>query len=64
MDSMILKMAHGEAYDPETPYHAAEALELQDIYNSLGKDIRRSRHYDFVKVECFRFGSMRWSLGW
>ena len=29
-----LFMAHGEAYDPVTPYE--EALELQDIYNSLG----------------------------
>ena len=29
-----LFMAHGEAYDPVTPYQ--EALELQDIYNSLG----------------------------
>ena len=29
-----LFMAHGEAYDPLTPYQ--EALELQDIYNSLG----------------------------
>ena len=27
-------MGHGEAYDPVTPYE--EALELQDIYNSLG----------------------------
>ena len=29
-----LFMGHGEAYDPVTPYD--EALELQDIYNSLG----------------------------
>ena len=29
-----LFMAHGEAYDPVTPYQ--EALELQDTYNSLG----------------------------
>lgn len=29
-----LFMAHGEAYDPVTPYQ--EALELQSIYNSLG----------------------------
>ena len=29
-----LFMAHGEAYDSVTPYQ--EALELQDIYNSLG----------------------------
>jgi len=29
-----LFMAHGQAYDPVTPYQ--EALELQDIYNSLG----------------------------
>ena len=27
-------MGHGEAYDRVTPY--SEALELQDIYNSLG----------------------------
>lgn len=29
-----LFMGHGEAYDPVTPYE--EALEMQDIYNSLG----------------------------
>ena len=29
-----LFLGHGEAYDPVTPYE--EALELQDIYNSLG----------------------------
>lgn len=29
-----LFMGHGEAYDPQSPY--TEALELQDIYNSLG----------------------------
>ncbi len=29
-----LFMGHGEAYDPVTPYE--EALELQEIYNSLG----------------------------
>ena len=27
-------MGHGEGYDPVTPYE--EALELQDIYNTLG----------------------------